>query len=172
VEHYYGHDANFNVTVVFDVGGAVQERYAYTPYGELTIMNASFTTISSSAIANSITYTGREFDAETGLYHYRNRYYHAQLGRFLSRDPIGHSGGLNLYGYVGNAPLHFADPFGLKRWGIFVWIYTGEWEVEDDVWNAATDAVGNYYLDNAGAAHDALENLVHWGKQPTRPWDL
>jgi RHS repeat-associated protein len=156
LEHYYGHDANFNVTVVFDVGGAVQERYAYTPYGELTMMNASFSTISSSAIANSYTYTGREYDVETGLYHYRNRYYHAQLGRFLNRDPIGYwDGDLNLYGYVGGSPMGFVDPFGYFRafgqeW-VMPWDENASWDLGD---NAAAygKAVGQMVSGTASGA--------------------
>jgi RHS repeat-associated protein len=113
VEHYYCHDANFNVTAVVNTSGTVLERYAYTPYGELTVMNASFSPISASTIGNSYTFTGREFDAETGLYHFRNRYYHAQLGRSVSRDPIGYEGSQwNLYEYVKSRPVDTVDPTG------------------------------------------------------------
>ncbi len=42
-----------------------------------------------------------------------HRHYDAQLGRFLSRDPIGFSGGVNLYEYAGANPSTFADPRGL-----------------------------------------------------------
>jgi len=58
-------------------------------------------------------FTGREFDNFTGLHYYRARFYDANLGRFISEDPIGFRGGdVNLYGYVGNKPLNFFDPFG------------------------------------------------------------
>jgi RHS repeat-associated protein len=58
-------------------------------------------------------YTGREYDADTGLYFYRARWYDSQIGRFISEDPIGFAGGdVNLYGYVGNHPLKFIDPQG------------------------------------------------------------
>lgn len=43
------------------------------------------------------------------------RIYHTGLGRFLSRDPIGYRGGINLYLYVGNRPLLYLDPFGKER---------------------------------------------------------
>ena len=88
----------------------------YDPYGKLTIYTGDWSsTRSSSLYANPYLYTGREYDAETGLYHYRHRYYHAELGRFLSRDPIGYDGGeVNLYRYVKNAPPAARDPFGLK----------------------------------------------------------
>jgi len=58
-------------------------------------------------------FTAREFDQETGLYYYRARYYDPKLGRFLSEDPIGIAGGLNLYAYAGNDPVNGRDPFGL-----------------------------------------------------------
>jgi RHS repeat-associated protein len=44
---------------------------------------------------------------------FRNRFYDQQTGRWTQEDPIGVAGGLNLYGYVGNNPVAFMDPFGL-----------------------------------------------------------
>ena len=43
----------------------------------------------------------------------RNRWYDPQSGRFLTQDPIGMNGGVNLYAYAGNNPSSFSDPFGL-----------------------------------------------------------
>jgi RHS repeat-associated protein len=54
-------------------------------------------------------------DSETGFSYYRNRYYHLQLGRLVSRDPIGfEAGDANLYRYVGNGPIGDLDPTGLE----------------------------------------------------------
>jgi RHS repeat-associated protein len=47
------------------------------------------------------TYTSRERHARSGLYYYRARWYSPALGRFLTPDPIGHLGGMNLYAYSG-----------------------------------------------------------------------
>ena len=61
-------------------------------------------------------FTGREYDAAAELYYYRNRYYDAVLGRFLSQDPIGFAAGdANLYRYVGNGPTNATDPTGLEE---------------------------------------------------------
>ena len=57
-------------------------------------------------------YTGRENDG-TGLYYYRARYYSPELARFISEDPIGVAGGLNLFSYVDGDPIAGTDPFGL-----------------------------------------------------------
>jgi len=45
--------------------------------------------------------------------YYRARYYDANIGRFISEDPIGFGGGINLYAYVGNSPATIIDPSGL-----------------------------------------------------------
>jgi len=60
-------------------------------------------------------FTGREYDAVTGLYHYRARAYSTKLERFLQLDPIDfHGAAINLYQYVGNNTINYNDPFGLK----------------------------------------------------------
>jgi RHS repeat-associated protein len=63
---------------------------------------------------NASQYTARENDG-TGLYYYRARYYMPSCGRFISEDPIGTSGGINLYGYVGGDPVNATDPMGLAQ---------------------------------------------------------
>jgi RHS repeat-associated protein len=58
-------------------------------------------------------YTGRESDPETGLYYYRARYFDANVGRFISTDPIGfEAGDANLYRYVFNNSTTYTDPSG------------------------------------------------------------
>ncbi|MFP1731194.1 RHS repeat-associated core domain-containing protein, partial [Lonsdalea quercina] len=53
------------------------------------------------------------YDAETGLYYNRHRYYDADSGQYISPDPIGLAGGLRPQGYVHN-PLEWVDPLGLS----------------------------------------------------------
>ncbi len=115
--HFYTHDALYNVTSMVDEAtDSAVERYAYSPYGEATVLDASFTAVSgnSSDFDNELLYTGRRIDPATGLQLNRNRFYHQQLGRWVSRDPIGYDGGdMNLYGYVGPKIITLLDPFGL-----------------------------------------------------------
>ena len=58
-------------------------------------------------------FTGRELDAETGLYYYRARYYDPQIGRFITTNPVGLAELTNIYSYAENAPVLFGDPSGL-----------------------------------------------------------
>ncbi|EAA5569597.1 RHS repeat protein, partial [Salmonella enterica subsp. enterica] len=55
---------------------------------------------------------GQYFDDETGLHYNLFRYYAPECGRFVSQDPIGLAGGINLYQYAPN-PLSWIDPLGL-----------------------------------------------------------
>lgn len=57
-------------------------------------------------------FPGQWHDDETGLAYARHRYYSANEGSFISRDPIGLAGGLNSYAYAPN-PINWIDPLGL-----------------------------------------------------------
>ena len=102
--------------------GAIAERYAYTAYGQPTITSASGTVLTSSAVGNRYTYTGREWDETLGLHHFRARWMSPLAGRFLTRDPIRYLGSKwCLYCFVENRSLDGVDPFGtqgFKSWKI------------------------------------------------------
>ena len=83
---------------------AIATSYSYEPYGNTTASGTSST--------NALQYTGRENDGD-GLYYYRARYYSPVYGRFISQDPIGLNGGINMYLYALNNPVNEIDPYGL-----------------------------------------------------------
>jgi RHS repeat-associated protein len=67
-------------------------------------------------ISNPFKYVGAlgVMDDGNGLLYMRARYYDPEVGRFISKDPIGFAGGdLNLYNYVGANPVNWVDPLGL-----------------------------------------------------------
>ena len=68
--------------------------------------------------ANEIVFCGYCYDAETQLYYVRNRTYNPILGRWIQRDPIGYSGGINLYGYVKGRAAAAVDPDGRVGVGV------------------------------------------------------
>jgi RHS repeat-associated protein len=58
---------------------------------------------------------GYQQDSDSGLMLLGARYYDPSVGRFVSRDPIGHEGGLNLYGYCEDDPVNSLDSDGCSR---------------------------------------------------------
>jgi RHS repeat-associated protein len=57
---------------------------------------------------------GQYFDAEFSLHYNWHRTYSPTAGRYLTADPIGLSGGINLFAYVYNSPSNLSDPLGLE----------------------------------------------------------
>lgn len=107
---FYTRDALGSVRELVKKDGSVAQRYDYTAYGETSVTQPG----GGQAIPNPYAFTGREYEAETGLYYYRARYYDPEIGQFLSADPIGFGGGdVNLYRYVWNNPQRYTGPKGL-----------------------------------------------------------
>jgi RHS repeat-associated protein len=133
---YYHGDHLGSANLVTDYRGGIIEHIEYTPYGELWME-----THDSSKTAETTPYrfTGKELDAETGLYYYGARYLDPKTSRWLSTDPamgeyvpgapvndevrrqnqnLPGMGGvfnyvnLHVYHYAGNNPVVLTDPDG------------------------------------------------------------
>ncbi len=66
-------------------------------------------------------FTGQRFDFESGLYYYKNRYYSAELGRFLTRDPLRKNPqnvSIGIYVYANSNSLVRTDMFGLDDYQV------------------------------------------------------
>ncbi len=84
--------------------GNLVKIYSEDPWGDA---------VADTGLTARYRFAGREFETESGLYYNRARYYDPQLGRFISEDPAGVFGGLNLYIYSANDPINAYDPSGL-----------------------------------------------------------
>ena len=115
-EVYYYHKDRLGSTVAVSNGsGQTVEQYSYDAFGTPHFYSTTGSQRIASAIGNDILFAGREYDKETGLYHYRARTYNPTLGRFMQQDPTVYDDGLNMYAYVGNNPTNYIDPSGLRR---------------------------------------------------------
>ena len=101
--YYYTQDALRSVSDLLDATGSVAEHYTYSAFG---------TPNQTSTIGNPFLFTGARYDQATSLSSFRARWYSPGLGRFITADPIGLSGGPNAYVYAGNAPSVHTDPLG------------------------------------------------------------
>lgn len=93
-------------------------RYDVNASGHIDAGDVGLDTLSSGQGASlfpDFAFTGHYYHARSGLYLALYRAYNPSLGRWLSRDPIGEAGGINLYGYVRNQPLFRVDPLGLRE---------------------------------------------------------
>jgi RHS repeat-associated protein len=92
------------IALVSDAG-TVDTQYSYEPFGASLASGA--------ASSNPYQFAFHQNDG-TGLYYYSARYYSSTLGRFISEDPSGASGGINLYAYASDNPVTLEDQDGLS----------------------------------------------------------
>jgi RHS repeat-associated protein len=105
---YYAFDQQGNVAQRLDASGSELSESSFDAYGSEASTNSP---------SDPFGYNGQWGyieDRDTGLYYCQNRYYDPSQGRWLTRDPIGFGGGLNVYGYCYSGPLMMLDNFGLE----------------------------------------------------------
>jgi RHS repeat-associated protein len=133
---YYQADGLGSVTSLSNGAGALAQTYTFDSFGKQTA--------SSGSLVNPFQYSGRESDAETGLYFYRARSYDQSTGRFIGEDPVRFAAGQNFYSYVLNSPTNRTDPFGLWTFsiGLSINIQAGPINVQGSV-GVAVDSSGH-----------------------------
>ncbi len=116
---YFLQDANWDTTAVVGYNSptgtwGVMQRYVYSPYGTITVLNADWSTPPAGTQPTvSNLYQGMTLDSVTGLYYARNRNYSPSLGRWINQDPAGYINGANTYQFVMSNPAVNTDASGL-----------------------------------------------------------
>jgi len=102
---YYHRDHLGTPLMLTDKTNAIVWEARYKAFGERNIVTE--------AIANNLGFPGQYYDAESGLHYNYFRYYDPSTGRYITSDPIGLEGGVNVYGYVDDDPVNRNDIYGL-----------------------------------------------------------
>ena len=144
--YFFTTDHLGSVREMIDSTGSIRARYDYDPYGRVTKLSGD--------LEADFGFTGFYRHQASGLALTLYRAYDANLGRWLSRDPVAENGGINRYEYVANDPVGLIDPLGL----------TGEGEMRLDL-----TGHGGPHIQQGGARWDArtLEPIPHMGETPT-----
>jgi RHS repeat-associated protein len=104
---FYHYNWQGSTMALSDTAGDVTARLSYSPYGEVTVVSGT---------PNTPFLFNGQFGVMTepnGLFCMQARFYSPIYRRFLSEDPAGFSGGINLYAFTGGDPVNLMDPFGL-----------------------------------------------------------
>jgi RHS repeat-associated protein len=115
---FYTFDERGNTVQRFDAAGNVLSTRATDAYG-MTTGTVQNTVLSNDPYDGFGGQFGYYTDAETGFVLCTHRYYDPKVGRWISRDPIGFSGGINLYSYCQGNPINRVDPSGLDTLTVY-----------------------------------------------------
>ena len=148
-------DVQGSIVGTLDATSGTLTKVGYRPYGE------------SSSTSGSFRYTAQRIDPETnGLYYYRARQYIPAWGRFMQPDPIGYSGGNNLYAYVSNDPLNAADPTGLDTQITIGYTQTPIRGTYHQVVTLTDTVTGQQYATRAGPTSQSVSDYLSNGFGP------
>ncbi|XXT18549.1 RHS repeat-associated core domain-containing protein [Sorangium sp. So ce429] len=103
--HYLNDDSGAPEALV-GPDGQIGCELARDPWGSATVVEGAQT-------STPLRFRGQYADEETGLSYNRHRYYDPALGRYISADPLGIEGGLNVFAYAANCPTSAVDVEGL-----------------------------------------------------------
>ncbi|MFB0824784.1 RHS repeat-associated core domain-containing protein [Chromobacterium violaceum] len=110
--YYYHTDHLGTPQALTDEQGRLALEMDYQAWGQAREVIAD--AAGKAGIRNPFRFQGQYHDDESGLHYNRHRYYDPEIGRFISRDPIGLKGGYNLFAYAPNT-IEWVDPFGLTK---------------------------------------------------------
>ena len=134
--------------VVNVVTGAVVQRMRYDTFG--VVLSDSQPGLQPFGFAGGL------YDGATGLVRFGARDYDAEVGRWISKDPVRFDGGTNLFAYVGGDPVNLVDPSG--RFAIGLAIFAGPAVALFAIYEAAHHYAGDDYVPAPGDRKLVLES--------------
>lgn len=108
---YYENDHLGTPIQAINKAGNIVWAAQYDAFGEAKIVTPKATT-EKPTITSNVRLPGQYYDVETQLHYNWNRYYDYSTGKYITQDPIGLEGGINIYGYVDGSPLYKIDTEG------------------------------------------------------------
>jgi len=173
--YYYTKDHLGSIRELTDSSSVVQVRYDYDPYGRRTKVTGT--------VDADFGFTGHYYHQLSGLQLALYRVYDPDFGRWISRDPIGELGGMNLYGYVLDNPINLWDRLGLAvgDWWDLPANFSRSREIARDElrrhhghndaydamrhaeWQCRTAAETNQFTAWISGLGHELDNLIHGG---------
>ncbi len=160
---YYHADGSGNITALINFNQVMVARYEYDAFGRRLAQSGSMAAVNEMGFSSFPTVLGMVFSP--------GRPYLPELQRWLNHDPIQEAGGINLYGFVGNSPLMFVDPWGLAWYdwadNLGNWVQNNVNQSKDFVNNnlpPALAAVADTALDLGGGLGTLPQDLSHLGE--------
>ena len=109
-DYRYLYDGKGNVVAVINSSQTIVASYRYDEFGNQIKITGT--------LDQPYQFSTKRFDGATGLSYYGYRFYNAEIGKWMTRDPLGEAGGINLYGFVGNNGVN-----GFDAWGDVWWVW-------------------------------------------------
>ena len=165
-DYQYLYDGRGNVSALLNTSQQVAASYRYDSFGNLMAKTGT--------LDQPFGFSTKRYDAGTGLSYYGYRFYAPTIGKWLTRDPLGEAGGINLYGFCLNDPVNWFDPLGLEVLSPemienfipenpqYTWPDLSQWTTPDyDSMNAQI----NWWIDTSGiedAMNAGPSHPIHW----------
>ncbi|MBI4847383.1 MAG: hypothetical protein HY808_02220 [Nitrospirae bacterium] len=143
----YLYDGKGNVSALIDGSQNIVASYRYDVFGR---------PLKKTGILNQpYRFSTKYYDEQTGLPYYGYRFYNPTIGKWMTRDPLGEVGGINLSQFVGNNPVNFIDPRGLFYFGKrplsgLPWITGASSNPIDDYFNTELSHEHGFFEDGTG----------------------
>jgi RHS repeat-associated protein len=154
---YYHSDARGNVSMLINGNSLINAFYAYDPFGR------SLAAIGPLAEINTFRFSSKEAELDGNLYNFGRRFYNPSIQKWMGRDPILESGGLNLYGFVGNAPENNLDNLGFGYENYQSWKDKSTVVINGKEYSSATKSEFVYAIVQATQNGEQVKSFIYNG---------